>query len=83
MPGFPLISEADFGRVRHDRAFRQQVLASQLQALITFMARLQATPEAADPALAAQLREGADLAVKLADILKHLAAEAGEPPKAA
>jgi hypothetical protein len=78
-----LTSDADLKRSRRDRAFRQELLGSQLQALITAMAALKATPDAADGLLAGQLREGADLVVKLADILKQLAAEAGKPPQAA
>jgi hypothetical protein len=50
------------------------MLAGQLQALIRVMAGLKATPEAMEPELARSLREGADLAVKLSDLLKELAA---------
>lgn len=83
MPPFPLISDADIVRARRDRAFRQELLAGQLTALITALAAMKATPEAALPPLAGQLEEGADLAVKLADVLKGLATEAPVPPKAA
>lgn len=83
VPPFPLISEADLKRARRDRTFRQELLGEQLTALITALAAMKATPEAAELPLAAQLEEGADLAVKLADVLKGLAAEAAEPPEAA
>lgn len=83
MPPFPLISDADIARASRDRAFRQELLAGQLTALITALAAMKATPEATLPPLAGQLEEGADLAVKLADLLKHLAAEAADPPEAA
>lgn len=65
------------------------MLAGQLQALIRVMASLKAMPEAPEPELARSLREGADLAVKLSDILKELAARAqvrgedtSKPPEA-
>ena len=83
VPPFPLTSDADLRRARHDRAFRQELLAGQLTALITALATIKATPEAAEQPLAGQLREGADLAVKLADVIKGLAARLPEPPKAA
>jgi hypothetical protein len=83
VPPFPLISNAELARARDDRAFRQELLVGQLNALIGALAAMKATPEASDEPLAAQLEEGADLAVKLADVLKGLAAEVAEPPKAA
>ena len=83
MPLFPLVNDAELKRARREPAFRQELLAAQLQALIGTLAAVKATPAAKEPQLASQLREGADLVVKLADILKGLAAKAGEPPQAA
>lgn len=89
MPAFPLISDTDLSRARRDPTFRQEMLAGQLHALIRVMASLQAAPKALEPELARSLREGADLAVKLSDLLKELAAraqardeDASAPPEA-
>jgi hypothetical protein len=83
VPPFPLISDADLRRARNDRAFRRELLAGQLTALIGALAAMKTAPEAAEQPLAGQLREGADLAVKLADLLKYLAATSSEPHQAA
>lgn len=85
MPPYTLPSDEELARARSDTAFRRELLASNLQSLITAMALLKATPEATQPVLANQLREGADLALQISDILKRLAIEAGEyvPPRAA
>lgn len=82
MPPFTLPSDAELARARTDTAFRRDLLASNLQSLIAVLGVMRGTPENVDPALAGQLREGADLAVQLADILKRMAVEAGDyvPP---
>jgi hypothetical protein len=64
-----LVSDDDLTRARCDPAFRQQLLAENLEILLTALNKMRRsanpTPEAA-----AQLREGIDLAVKLADRLQ-------------
>ncbi|TAK49925.1 MAG: hypothetical protein EPO23_01500 [Xanthobacteraceae bacterium] len=79
MPAFPLVTDEDLTRARGDAAFRQQLAVASLQSLIDLMNELRRQPEADTPQLAAQLREGADLAVKLSEIVKKLAVRA---PKA-
>lgn len=84
VPPYILPSDEDMARARADTLFRRELLANNLQSLITAMAVMRGTPESVNPELASQLREGADLAVQLADILKRLAIEAGDyvPPVA-
>jgi hypothetical protein len=84
VPPYTLPSDEEVTRARADTAFRRELLASNLQSLITAMAVMKGSPETVNPALAGQLREGADLAVQLADILKRMAVEAGDyvPPAA-
>lgn len=64
-----LVSEDDLARARSDPVFRQQMLADNLEILLAALNKMRrsgsATPEAA-----AQIREGVDLAVKLADRLQ-------------
>ena len=73
-----LISEADLARARSDPAFRQQLFAGSLERLIAALNRTQ--HGANSPETARQMREGADLALKLADRLQR---DDGEPPTAA
>ena len=64
-----LVTEDDLARARIDPAFRQQFLAQNLDRLLEALKRMrQAGDQTADSAR--QLREGADLAVKLADRLQ-------------
>ena len=74
-----LVSEDDLSRARSDPAFRLQLLADNLEVLLAALNKMR---RAADPSpqAAAQMREGVDLAVRLADRLHN----GGKPgPKAA
>jgi len=64
-----LVTDDDLTRARLDPEFRQQLLANNLDRLLGALNRMRKTPEA-DPARAGQIREGVDLAVKLADRLQ-------------
>lgn len=65
-----LVTAEDLARARKDPAFRQQFLAENLDRLLEALNRArrggQHTPESAR-----QMREGVDLAVKLADRLQQ------------
>lgn len=71
-----MVTEDDLARARRDPEFRQQFLAHNLDRLLAALNRMRRqglpTPEGAQ-----QIREGADLAVKLADRL-----QSGGPPRA-
>lgn len=72
-----LITEADLARARNDKEFRQQLLTKTLELLLGELTKLRRSPPS--EARADQVREGVDLAVKLADILRRMSAA----PKAA
>jgi hypothetical protein len=64
-----LVTEDELARARNDPAFRQQFLAQNLDRLIEALKKMRRVGEqTADTNR--QLREGADLAVKLADCLQ-------------
>ena len=64
-----LATEGDLARARTDPAFRQQFLAENLDRLLEALKKMRdAEQQTADTAR--QLREGADLAVQLADLLQ-------------
>jgi hypothetical protein len=64
-----LVSEQDLARARSDLAFRQQLLADTLEMLLAALNKMRRTANPT-PEAAAQIREGVDLAVKLADRLQ-------------
>jgi hypothetical protein len=65
-----LITEDELARTRTDPAFRQQFLAQNLDPRLEALKKMRrASDQNADTAR--QLREGADLAVKLADRLQN------------
>jgi hypothetical protein len=65
-----LVTEEDLARARSDPEFRQQLLAQNLERLLAALSAMRAS-SANEPEAQRQLREGADLAVKLADRLQH------------
>jgi hypothetical protein len=75
-----LVTAEDIARARIDAAFRQQLMAENLERLLEALKQLR---EADDPTpqSAHQLREGVNLAVKLADRLQKTAHSLG--PQAA
>jgi len=75
-----LVSEDDLARARSDPAFRQQMMAEHLERLLEALNKMRRDDSDA-PEVAAQMREGVDLAVKLADRLQRYGGNPG--PKAA
>lgn len=63
-----LVTEDDIARARTDPAFRQQLLAHSLEKLLAALNHMRKNSDT-DPDSARQIREGVDLAVKLADRL--------------
>jgi hypothetical protein len=70
----PLITDFDLARARQDTAFRQQLLTERLELLLSELSKLQRDPH--DAARADQVREGVELALKLADRLRRIAPDA-------
>lgn len=62
-----LVTDEELARARHDPAFRQKFMADHLDRLLE--ALNSARRSSANPTRAKQIREGVDLAVKLAEIL--------------
>ena len=65
-----LVNEDDLARARSDPAFRQQMMAQNLERLIDALNKMRRESNES-PQAAAQIREGVDLAVKLADRLQQ------------
>ncbi|MEP7031890.1 MAG: hypothetical protein ABI830_13225 [Pseudolabrys sp.] len=64
-----LVTEDELARARHDPAFRQQLMASNLEMLLEALNEMRRSSDI-KPDAARQIREGVDLAVKLADRLQ-------------
>jgi hypothetical protein len=71
------VTDADLARARRDPAFKQQLLTASLDRLLSALYRQQHNLGECDPALARQLREGAQLAARLADIIRDIDERAG------
>lgn len=72
MSEFPAITDAAIARARSDPEFKQLLLTTTLDCLLTELHRQQRAHPHADLATAARIREAAALAAKLADIIKEL-----------
>jgi hypothetical protein len=73
-----IVTEADLARARKDPVFRHQLVADSLDLLLRELNRLRQSTT--DATRAPQIREGVDLAVRLADLLQRIAVDkAGAP----
>jgi len=75
-----LVTAEDLARARSDAAFRQQMLANNLERLLEALKRMRKRNDTS-PQSVRQIREGVDLAVKLADRLQETVP--GTDPRAA
>ena len=66
---FQAVTDADLERARRDAPFRQQLIVKNLDRLLEELNRLRNVGNTVDKGRALQMREGALLAVKLADLL--------------
>ncbi len=64
-----LVSEEDLARARTDTVFRQKLMAESLDRLLALLNDMRRRADV-NPERARQIREGVDLAVKLADRLQ-------------
>ena len=76
-----VITDADLARARQDPVFRHQLVADHLDLLLSELNKLRSS--APDAARARQIREGVDLAVRLADLLQKIANRDPGAPRAA
>ena len=82
MVDFAAVTDEDLERARQDPAFRQKLLSNHLEVLLLTLNKMRSANNAWDKASARQIRDGVDLAVKLADMLQAAKRE-NESPKAA
>jgi hypothetical protein len=75
-----LVTEDDIVRARSDPGFRQQMMAEHLDRLLEALNKMRRAGDS-KPEAARQIKEGVDLAVRLADRLQQNAYNPG--PKAA
>jgi hypothetical protein len=80
MVEFTAVTEEDLERARQDPAFRQRMLSDNLEVLLSTLNKMRASSDTLDTAAAREVRDGVDLAVKLADLLETAKHE-NEPPK--
>jgi hypothetical protein len=73
------VTDEDLDLARRDPAFRQRLIATNLDHLLVALARIQASETAREPEPARQIQEGVELAMKLAQLL-HTAAERVQRP---
>jgi len=73
MTGLGVLTDADLARARQDPAFRHQLMADHLDLLLRELNKLRNS--APDATRARQIREGVDLAVRLANLLQKIAVE--------
>jgi hypothetical protein len=74
IPQYAAVTDGDLVRARQDPDFRHKLVASNLEVLLEELNRLRrASP---NPERARQIREGVDLAVRLADLLQRIASSA-------
>jgi len=71
MSAIALVTDAELARARIDPEFRHQLVAGNLEFLLNQLNRLRTSE--ADAQSARQIREGVDLAVKLAELLQRIA----------
>jgi hypothetical protein len=70
MSTFSAITDSDLARARSDPAFRQQLLTCSLEMLLARIQKLRRTAQSVHPAEGKQLREGVELAVRLAELIQ-------------
>ena len=78
MSVFAQVTDADLAHARQDPEFRQRLLKQSLEVLLARLQKLRARP---DPAQASpkQMREGVQLAVRLAELIQTAPGPSGAP----
>jgi len=81
MRAVAFVTDADLARARHDPEFRHRLLAENLELLLAALNKLRSLQTNA--MRARQIREGVDLAVRLASLLQKIANQHPGAPRAA
>lgn len=82
MADFTTVTDEVLERARQDSAFRRKLLSDNLEVLLARLNKMRSSGPSRDKTAAQQIRDGVDLAVKLADLLQEETPESG-PPRAA
>jgi hypothetical protein len=77
MSSFQAITDSDLARARSDPAFRQKLLTHSLEMLLARIQKQRRTAQSVHPAEDKQLREGVELAVRLAELIQDADARQG------
>ena len=72
MSTFPGVTDDDLNRARSDPAFRQKLLTESLETLLAEIQKLRKSAGSTAPAGTTQLREGVELAVRLAELIQNV-----------
>jgi hypothetical protein len=72
MGTFPAVTDSDLARARSDPAFRQKLLTESLEILLAKIKKVRGAAGSAPPVDDGQLREGVELAVRLAELIQHV-----------
>jgi len=64
------VTEDELARARTDPAFRQKLLSQNMEALLASIKKLRKAPAAANGPGDKQIREGVELAVRLAELIQ-------------
>jgi hypothetical protein len=81
MASFTTVTDEVLERARRDPAYRRKLLSDNLEVLLATLNKMRTAKQLQDKDAARQIRDGVDLAVRLADILQS--ADEGDPSKAA
>jgi hypothetical protein len=76
MNAFAPVTDSELAQARQDPEFRQQLLKQSLELLLARLQKLRAKPAAAN-ASAKQIREGVQLAVRLAELMQTTSRRSG------
>jgi hypothetical protein len=81
MGEFAPVTDQELTRAREDAAYRHKLLTENLEILLAMLNKMRSSSNATNPASAEQIRDGVQLAVKLANIIQ--ASVQNDPPHAA
>jgi hypothetical protein len=70
MAAFAPVTDAELARARSDRAFRQKLLEQSLEALLAGLQKLRNAGPSRKSMSAKLIREGVELAVRLAELIQ-------------
>jgi hypothetical protein len=83
MADFNAVTDEQLARAQQDPAFRRKLLADNLELLLATLNKMRNLGAKPDPAFARQIRDGVDMAVKLAGMLQAAKPPEQGPPQAA